>query len=113
MASSTELHLKVAKRVLRNLKGTVDLGVLYRKRGNGELIQYTGSDYVGDIDDKKQPVVILSTTEAEFVAAASCACQGVLMRRVLKKLGYFQDKCITMLCENSSTSKLKASLQSI
>ena len=28
------------------------------------------------------------------------------MRRVLEKLGHFQDKCITMLCDNSSTIKL-------
>ena len=69
---------------------------------------YTDSDYAGDINDrkstsgyvfllnegavfwssKKQPVVALSTIEAEFVAAASCACQGVWMRRVLEKLGH-------------------------
>ena len=49
---------------------------------------------------------MLFTTEAEFVAAASCACQGVWMRRVLEKLGHFQDMCITMLCDNSSTIKL-------
>ena len=126
MASPTELHLQAAKRVLRYLKGTIDLGILYRKRGNGELIAYTDSDYAGDIGDRKstsgyvfllsdegvswspkrQPVVTLSTTEAELVAAASCACQGVWMRRVLEKLGHFQDKCITMLCDNSSTIKL-------
>jgi hypothetical protein len=55
---------------------------------------YTDSDYVGDQDDrkstsgyvlmmnssaiswssKKQPVVTLSTTEAEFIAATSSAC---------------------------------------
>lgn len=28
------------------------------------------------------------------------------MRRALKKLGHFQDKYITMLCDNSSTVKL-------
>ena len=56
---------------------------------------YIDSDYAGDMDDrkntsyvfllsedvswssKKQHVVTLSTTEAEFVAAASCACQRV------------------------------------
>ena len=112
--------------MLRYLKGTVDLGIIYRKRDNGELIAYTDNDYVGDIDDrkitsgyvfllndgamswsfKKQPVVTLSTTEAEFVAAASCACQGMWMRRVLEKLGHVQDKCISMLCDNSSTIKL-------
>ena len=55
---------------------------------------------------KKQHVVTLSTTEAEFVAAASCACRGVWMRRILEKLGHFQGKCITVLCDNSSTIKL-------
>jgi hypothetical protein len=55
---------------------------------------------------KKQPVVTLSTTEVEFVAAASCACQGVWMRRVLEKLGHSQGKCTTVLYDNSSTIKL-------
>ena len=37
-ASPTELHLQATKRVLRYLKGTIDLGILYRKMGNEELI---------------------------------------------------------------------------
>uniref|UniRef100_A0A2N9FP23 Integrase catalytic domain-containing protein n=1 Tax=Fagus sylvatica TaxID=28930 RepID=A0A2N9FP23_FAGSY len=53
MASPTELHLQACKRVLRYLKGTVDLGVFYRKEGNGELMAYTDSDYAGDVDDRK------------------------------------------------------------
>jgi hypothetical protein len=107
MANPTEIHLQAAKRVFRYLKGTVNLGIFYQKEGNRELLAYTDSDYAGDVDDrkstsgyvfllsegavswssKKQPVVTLSTTEAEFVAATSCACQGVWMRRVLEKLG--------------------------
>ena len=55
---------------------------------------------------KKQHVVRLSTTEAEYIAAASCACQCVWIRRVLEKLGYVQEKCTTVLCDNSSTIKL-------
>lgn len=53
MASPTELHLQATKRVLRYLKGTIDLGIIYRKRGNGELIAYIDSDYAGDIGDRK------------------------------------------------------------
>ncbi|XP_042379979.1 uncharacterized mitochondrial protein AtMg00810-like [Zingiber officinale] len=109
MISPTELHLQAVKRVLRYLKGTVDLGVFYQNEGNGELMAYTDSVYVGDTNDrkstsgyvfllsggdvswslKKQPVVALPTTEAEFVAVASCVCQGVWMRRVLEKLVLF------------------------
>ena len=39
--------------MLRYSKVTVDLGVFYRKRGNGELIAYSDSDHARDIDDKK------------------------------------------------------------
>ena len=35
-------------------------------------------------------MVSLSTTEAEFIATAACACQSAWMRRVLKKLGVKQ-----------------------
>ena len=83
--------------MLRYLKGTVDYGVFYRKGGVSDLIEFTDSDYAGDIEyskstsgyvfmmsggavawsSHKQPIVILSTTEAEFVVASACACQAV------------------------------------
>ena len=53
MANPSEIHLQAAKRVLRYLKGTVDLGIFYQKEGNRELLAYTDSDYAGDVDDKK------------------------------------------------------------
>ena len=87
---------------------------------------YIDSDFVGDLDDrrstygsvfllgsvavswssKKQPVVTLSTTEAEYVAAASCACQCLWLRGVLEKLGHREKKSTTIQCDNSSTTKL-------
>ena len=48
----------------------------------------------------------LSTTEAEFIAAASCACQWVWLRRVLEKLGHVQGVCPTIYCDNSSAIRL-------
>ena len=50
----TELHLQLAKRILRYLKCTIDFGVFYKKGGNEELVAYTNSDYVGDLDDRKK-----------------------------------------------------------
>ncbi|KAL0416654.1 UNVERIFIED_CONTAM: Retrovirus-related Pol polyprotein from transposon TNT 1-94 [Sesamum latifolium] len=107
-----------------NKEGTVNYGIYYKKEG--ELLAFTDSDYAGDVDDrkstsgyvflmssgavswcsKKQPIVTLSTAEAEFVAATVCACQGILMKRILKELGYFKEVYIAVMCDNSSTIKL-------
>ena len=45
----------------------------------------------------------LSTTEAEFIAAALCACQAVWLKRVLGKLSQNQGKS-TIICYDSSSA---------
>ncbi|BBH01707.1 hypothetical protein Prudu_012069 [Prunus dulcis] len=81
MESPTELHFQAAKRVLRYLKGTPDLGLFYKKKTGAKLMGFSDSDYAGDLNDRKstygyvfllssadvessrkQPVVTLSTT---------------------------------------------------
>ncbi|CAL2242014.1 unnamed protein product [Prunus armeniaca] len=126
METPTELHYLAAKRVLRYLKGTVDYGLFYKKGKSNELVGFSDSDYAGDLEDrkstsshvfmlssgavswssKKQQVVTLSTTEAEFIAAASCACQAVWLRRILEELHCIQKKPTLIYCDNSSTIKL-------
>lgn len=126
MSTPTELHLSAAKRVLRYLQGTIGFGILYQKGGNKELVGFTDSDYAGCVEDRKstsgyafilsgaavawssrkQPIVTLSTTEAEFVAAAACTCHLVWMKRVLKKIGYNGSESPVIFCDNSSTIKL-------
>ncbi|XXG58987.1 hypothetical protein AAC387_Pa04g1157 [Persea americana] len=126
MARPTELHSQAAKRVLRYVKGTLDFGVFYCKGGDYELVAYTDSDYAGDLEDRKstsgylflssygavswssrkQPIVTLSTSEAEFVTVASCVCQAVWLRWMLETLHHDQQDLIVMFCDNSSTIKL-------
>ena len=53
MKNPTELHLQVAKRVLRYLKGTTEYGIFYNKGGDDELVAYTDSNHVGDLNDRK------------------------------------------------------------
>lgn len=126
MEKPTQLHLQAAKRILRYLRGTIELGIQYKKGVEEKLFAFTDSDYAGDLDDrkstsgyvfmlgsravswssKKQPVVTLSTTEVEFIVAASCACQAIWVRRILEKLGQTQEKCTVIFCDNSSTIKL-------
>jgi hypothetical protein len=126
MERPTEMHLQAVKRILRYLRGTTEFGIIYRKGDEGQLRAYADSDYAGDVDDrkstsgfvfmlgtgavswssKKQPVVTLSTTEAEFIAVASCACQGVWLRRILGNIGLEQVTNTVIYCDNNSAIKL-------
>ena len=105
---------------MRYLRGTTNLGIFYKKGGSDELIAFTDSDYDGDLENrkstsgyifmlssgalswssKKQPVIILLTTEAKFVDAV------VWMRRILEKLGNAHGNSTTLFCDNSSIIKL-------
>jgi hypothetical protein len=118
MEHPVETHMTAAKRILRYLKGTIELGILYKRGESKKLIAYSDSDYGGDIDDmkstsgaiawssRKQPIVTLSTTEAEFIAAAHCVCEGIWLKRILDSIGLQQQPCLTVLCDNNSTIKL-------
>ena len=126
MENPGALHLAAAKRILRYVKGTNGFGIQYKRGGEASLVGYVDSDYAGDEDDrkstsgytfmygegavswasKKQAIVTLSTTEAEYVAAAYGACQAVWLRNVLEDIGFNQEKGTTLFCDNSSAIKL-------
>jgi hypothetical protein len=105
MEAPCEDHLITVKRVLRYLAGTQSHGLHYTKRHAGppKLVGYNDADMGGDFDDRKstggiifflggnpitwqaakQRVVALKSCEAEYVAAAAAACQGVWLARLL------------------------------
>ena len=46
------------------------------------------------------------TLEVEFIVAASCACQGIWLRRVLEEVKYSQQGPIMLFCDNNLAIKL-------
>ena len=95
---------------------------MYSTSKKFKLIGYTDSDNGGNTDDrkntsrymfnfgtgvvswasKKQPIVTLSSTEAEYVATTWATCQAVWMRRMLKDLSQNQQEPTTIFCDNNS-----------
>ena len=59
---------------------------------------------------KKQPIVALSTAEAEYVTATTTTCKAVWMRIMLRSLCHEQVKGTTIYCDNSSTIALLENL---
>ena len=47
----------------------------------------------------------MSTTEAEFIAATTCACQAIWLRRILEELHFKQVEATTVFCDKNSTIK--------
>ncbi|GJU61469.1 putative ribonuclease H-like domain-containing protein [Tanacetum coccineum] len=69
-------HLYAVKRIFRYLKGQPKLGIWYPMDSPFDLEAYSDSDYAGaSLDRKSTTGVANSTTEAEYVAAASCCGQ--------------------------------------
>ena len=54
-ANPTQSHFTAAKRILRYLKGTVYLGLSYKKSADGNLIGYSNADWAEDVDDRNYP----------------------------------------------------------
>eukprot|EP00253_Pinus_taeda_P027099 PITA_27099 len=91
MERPKKTHWKAAKRILR-------------KSASGYVF-HMGSGAISWAS-KKQPVVSLSTTEVEYVAATAATCQAVWLRRVLRDLCHAQENGTTIYCDNSSAIAL-------
>ena len=116
------------KRLLRYVKRTVDLGIIFPKTGGSrlQLTVFSDADMAGDIDGRrstsivlvflgsapiswlslKQKVVALSSCEAEYVAVATVACQVVWLCRLLGEVTGVEAHPPALMVDNQPTIAL-------
>ncbi|EEB89105.1 hypothetical protein MPER_12841, partial [Moniliophthora perniciosa FA553] len=121
-------HWKAVKHVLRYLKGTMDIKLEYGPdpTTNDLFVTYCDSDLGGNRDNGKsttgyilklgsgavswssklQPMVTLSSTEAEYIAAVAAGKEIKAMRNLLEELGYQSQQPAKLLIDNQSTIKV-------
>ncbi|KAL5544141.1 hypothetical protein UlMin_007925 [Ulmus minor] len=100
-------EMEKMKWLLRYLKGSSDVGLIYKKMGNSIWLEgYSDSDYGVDWDKRRsitsyffnlngcciswkaqlQPMVALSTTEAEYIAATEAIKEALWWKWLLEEL---------------------------
>lgn len=120
-----EEHWSAAKRVLRYLKGTMDIGLSFTNC-HEQIIGFADADWGGDEVDRKsysgftfifgggaiswesrkQKTVALSSTEAEFVAVAEATQEALHFKNLLRELGFDYLTNIKILNDNRSAQEL-------
>jgi hypothetical protein len=117
-------HWRAVKRILAYLIKTKNFGLHFGNTSTS-LIGFCDADYAGDLQtrrstsgfvfihlggpvswaSRRQPCVALSTTEAEFVAAADATKEAVWFQQLLSELG-IDARSTTIYCDNQSAIAL-------
>ena len=126
MQNPKKSHLEAVRRIQRYVKGKIKFGLLYKKGEDCKLVGYCDADYAGDHDtrrsttgyvfklgsgaiswcSKRQPTVSLSTTEAEYRAAAMAAQESTWLIRLMQDLHQPVDYALPLYCDNQSAVRL-------
>ena len=100
-------YMQAAKRILRYLRGTIDMKITYQAAKNS-MNGYVDADWGGNALDRKsftgliffvngfpiswesrkQSCVALSSTEAEYMAMSYATKEAIFLRRLLMEIGY-------------------------
>ncbi|KAM1285956.1 hypothetical protein ACFX2J_000059 [Malus domestica] len=116
-------HWAAVKTVLKYLRRTKDMFLVYGGAAELRVEGYTDADFQSDVDDrssnsgyvftlnggavswksKKQSVIADSTTEAEYVATAEAGKEAFWMKKFITELGVVPTitSPVTLYCDNS------------
>ena len=121
-AAPKQSHLVAVKRIFKYLKGTLTYGLWYPRNQKFQLMAYLDADWENCVHErkstsggafflgdslvawlsKKQSSISLSTTEAEYIAAATCCTQILWMIQSLTDLEVKYSDPIPIQCDNTS-----------
>ena len=126
MSAPGKAHWAAVKQILRYIRGTLDYGLRYKTGASATLHGFSDSDHAGDVNDirstsgivffignspvswtsQKQGVVAVSSCEAEYVAAAAAASQGVWLNRLIGELEAKEQPKFLLMVDNKSAIAL-------
>lgn len=127
---NTEEHWVYAKRILRYLKKTKNLGLKYSNIKNNNIEGYVDADWSNDVNDRKsysgfcfmlsgsviswncskQKCISLSSTEAEYVSLSEACKEAVYLRNLQHEV---TDRMYTITLYNDSMSAQKLLLNPV
>ena len=122
MHALTIVHLKMVRRILRYVKGTIDIGLHFISNTTLDLCAFSDADWAGCSTTrrsttgyctflggnlvswcaKKQHTISRSSTEAEYRAMANTAAELTWMSFILKDLHIPLASTPTLYCDNIS-----------
>lgn len=120
-SSFQETQWKACERVMKYIRGTIDMSIAYSPSGNVEVLGYSDADHAADPGDrrsigayvftlasgpiswssKKQSTVALSSTEAEYMAMGEAGKEALWLKKLDKGLGFDEDREYVRIFEDN------------
>ena len=130
MVDPQRVHWTTTKLLLHYIRGTVEYGLVYERRGSVQLAGFTNANWEGCVEDRKstsgccfsigsgvvswfnrkQNSVALSFAKAEYMVANMAACEGMWLRKLLAGLFECELEAIVVHCDNQSGIRLSKNL---
>ncbi|XP_031256894.1 secreted RxLR effector protein 161-like [Pistacia vera] len=130
LSAPTNLQWQACKRILRYVKGTLDHGLLFKPAGSLHIECYADADWESNLEDRrstsgycvymdpnliqwssrKQKVVALSSTEAEYRALAQTGTEVAWLQSLFAELSIPITSKLVLWCDNVSTAALASNL---
>ena len=121
MSRPGEIHWEAVKWLLRYMKGSAEVQLVYSQEKEFKTQGYCDSDYTGDRDGSRslsgyvftiggkvvswrsslQPVVALSTTEAEYISLTEAVKESIWLRGLLEDIG-ISHGTVQVWCDSQS-----------